>query len=240
MHCKHKLLRRFQYAVARITVIFAVALSVSCPTYSQRVFMTGDSHVAGKIYPETVKEVLTREQPEIEFSYWGKNGASFNSFNESREQMNIIYDADPDVLVVNLGTNDSYSTNFDEERFTKNVAIFYNNIQSNLPGCAIVFITPFYNKNKAKGTGKWTVNENTRICADALIDFAFNHHNVYIIDNNAFTELEFIEGDGLIRDDNVHLTVAGYKMLGQDVANALLDFSGLLNEEESDIFSDDF
>ena len=197
---------------------------------SQRIFMTGDSHVAGKIYPRTVGEILEQYSPEIQFDFWGKNGARFDTFNDDPSMMRRIYDADPDIIIVHLGTNDSYSSEFNERRFIKNLDEFYENIQDNLPGCKIIFVTPFFNKIRAKGGGKWQVNNNTRLCADALLDFAANHPDCYVADNNGDYGMTFIEQPGLIRDDNVHLSVEGYRILGEQVAEEILSLPDLLEE----------
>ena len=205
-----------------LTLLILVAAAISGAS-AQKIYMIGDSHVAGKIYPRRVGEVLNERVSGIEFDFWGKNGATFNTFNESPQFMQRIYDADPDILIVHLGTNDSYTTEFREDRFERNLEEFYNNVSEHLPHCQIVFVTPFYNKVKEKGTRNWVVNESTRRCADALLQFAADHPNCHVADNNADHGMEFLDGDGLIRNDYVHLSVDGYRILGEQVARELLE-----------------
>ena len=219
----------------RISLIFYILSFFVFPAFCQKIFMTGDSHVSISIYPQKVGEVLVEENPNIDFSFWGKGGAGFYTFNDNQEFMDILYDACPDILIVHLGTNDSYARQFNEERLTKNVTTFYNNFHSRLPECKIIFVTPFYNKNKEKGTGNWQVNKNTRLCADALLAFSRKHPGVTVIDNNADYGMMFLEEEGLIRSDYVHLTVEGYHELGQQVADAIISL-GLWDLEEPPYF----
>lgn len=181
--------------------------------------MIGDSHVSIKKYPQRMAEIIDRDMPEEEFEYWGIGGAGLYTFINSDANMRRIYNAKPDILIVHLGTNDSYSRVFKDEYFQNNLAKFYGLIRKNLPDCIMVFVTPFYNKNKAKGTGKWQLNHNTRLCADRYKEFAAKHDNIYIIDNNAEHGMDFINNK-LIRDDYVHLTAEGYRVLADQVVES--------------------
>ena len=146
----------------KIILTAVVAFLVGFAAQAQRVFMTGDSHVNSKIYPNTVEQILREEMPDLEFAYNCKVGAGFYTFNKSEELMKPIMDFAPEVLVVHLGTNDSYMKNFDPQRFLRTVTTFYDNIKAACPECRLVFVSPFYNKLKDK-----TLNESTRACADA-------------------------------------------------------------------------
>lgn len=192
------------------------------------IFMTGDSHICSKIYPETVGDILVEADPEINFSYWGKVGARFDTFNDNPDFMEKIYEAEPDILIVNLGGNDSYSKEFNKERFLKYLTTFYNNVLDHFPNCKIVFVTPCYNFFKDK-----TLNENPRLCADAYLEFEETHPNVYVIDHNATHGMYFIDGgEELIRSDGVHYTAKGYEEMGEQIGSALLEIEDLWWIEE--------
>lgn len=206
---------------AALSLAFVMALSLEASSFS--IYMTGDSHVCSKIYPEMVGDILMDADPEITFDYWGKIGASVHTFNTSPGFMERIYDADPDLLVVHLGTNDSYSHHFSEENFERNLEKFYSNVSSHCPDCVIVFVTPFFNKLK-----DGSVNHSTRLCSDVYLDFARHHKNVYVFDDNAKFGMHFINGGSrLIRNDGVHLTVEGYQELGEQVGQGLIDIQDL-------------
>ena len=84
---------------------------------AQKVFMTGDSHVFAKVYPNTICEILKNQNPDIEFGWWAKNGICFYSFNSTPEYYDSIFAFKPDILIVHLGTNGAYDNNFNRPAF---------------------------------------------------------------------------------------------------------------------------
>ena len=202
---------------------------------SQRIFLTGDSHVSGKVYPLALKALVTEAKPSANVSFWGKGGAGFYTFNETPAYMDSISQAQPDILIVHLGTNGCYNVPVDSAKTLSDITIFHRNVRARLPRCRIVYVTPFYNKNRevasAEGEekvyGPWKVNEKTRKVADIILDFALAQPFTYVIDNNADAGTVFLDREGLIRDDNIHLTREGYELLGRQVADRLLQIPDL-------------
>lgn len=187
------------------------------------VFMAGDSHVCSRVYPERVGEILEDADPEIFFDYGGKTGAGFYTYNDSPHLMQEIYDANPDVLVVHLGTNDSYTPNFHAGKFLNDVTKFYDNVMRRFPNCKIVLVTPFFNRLK-----NGSLNTSTRKCAQACCEFAEKHENAFVVDNNAEYGMFFLDGgDEIIRPDGVHLTVKGYTELADQVSQGLINIDAL-------------
>ena len=213
-------------SMKNLVLLILIAFVSVCKAEGLNVFMTGDSHIGSKIYPETVGDILEEADPEIVFSWWGKNGARFDSFNSSPEMMGKIYAAKPDILIVHLGTNDSYTKNFDEKRMMKNLTTFYHNVKSRFPECRLVLVTPFYNRLKDH-----SVNDNAGICADVYLEFAETHPHVYVVDNNADFGMYFLDGGNtLIRNDGVHLTTTGYERLGEQVGAAVVEMVELWDD----------
>lgn len=198
--------------------MMALILGSAMNAMSVNVFMAGDSHVTSRTYPREVERVLKAKHPDIDFSFFGKIGASFYTYNETPAYMKEIYDARPDILIVHLGTNDSYSGSFSRQRFLENVRQFYDDVENRFPECKIVFVTPFYNRLK----GHSSPNGSTRSCADALLEFARNCPNAYVVDNNADYGMYFLDhSSSLMQHDYVHLTHEGYDELGSQVGNAV-------------------
>lgn len=212
-----------------------IAILLCLSAYSQKIFITGDSHVAAKVYPETVKSIVEQARPTAEVSFWGKGSAGFYTFNETPAYMDSIYTAAPDILIVHLGTNGCYNVPLDAEKTYADIETFHHNVSDTLPDCKIVFVTPFYNKNReiistdgdAPEYGPWKINEKTRACADLIVDFANSRPGVFVIDNNADAGTAFFDEEGLIRQDNIHLTPEGYALLGRQVADKLLEIEEL-------------
>lgn len=197
--------------------------------------MVGDSHVCSRIYPNVVNSTISGEEADINFSYFGKIGAGFYTYNDTPQYMNEIYDASPEILIVHLGTNDSYTRNFSRKKFLGHLSIFYDNVEKRLPECKIVFVTPFYNRLR----GSKTPNKNTRRCAEAIRDFTSNHRNTYLVDNNADHGMYFLNHRGeMMRNDCIHLTERGYEVLGRQVGEALVGMEDLWIIEEPPYMGD--
>lgn len=214
----------------KLFFVLFVALWVGA-CHSQRVFMTGDSHVNSKIYPLKVEEILRSGHPDIDFNWWAKNGICFYSYKFNPEYYDSIFSFRPDILIVHLGTNGAYDTNFTRASFRQEIKAFYDALTDSLPDVKVVFVTPFTNKRrKYKKKGNWRVNYKNRYVAEELSTFVSLHPNTYLIDNNAEAGMMFLKSKGLIRRDNVHLTEAGYNLLGEQVGTDLLKIESLWSE----------
>lgn len=210
---------------SRLLLLAAFAIILPAVTAkAQKIFMTGDSHVFAKVYPHTVEEVLRQEHPDIDFSYWAKNGICFYSFNSNPEYYDSIFAFRPDILIVHLGTNGAYDNNFTRPAFRAEMENFYATLTDTLPQVKTVFVTPFTNKKrKNKKKGRWHVNNKNRDVADEIIAFVADHPGTYVIDNNKEAGMSFLKSPGLIRPDNVHLTEEGYKVLGNNIGAHILE-----------------
>lgn len=195
---------------------------------AKKVFMTGDSHVFAKVYPAKVEEMLRAEHPDIDFSWWAKNGICFYSFNSTPEYYDSIFAFRPDILIVHLGTNGAYDNNFTRKAFREEMETFYSTLTDTLPDVKVVFVTPFTNKKrKNRKKGRWHVNYKNREVADEIIAFVGDHPSTFVIDNNEEAGMRFLKSGILIRPDNVHLTEEGYKVLGEQVSTHILEIEDI-------------
>ena len=218
-------MRRLQKYISLPILITWLSIG-SC--LAQKVFMTGDSHVFSKIYPNKTEEILRSQHPDISFSWWAKNGICFHSFNTRPEYFDSIFSFRPDILIVHLGTNGAYGTRFSRPAFRKEMETFYSSLTDTVPDIQVVFVTPFTNKKRRyKKKGKWRVNYKNREASDEIIAFVKDHPNTYVIDNNKEVGMQFIKSKTLIRPDNVHLTEKGYSLLAEQVGTELLSIEPL-------------
>ena len=212
----------------KIILTFLLVFTLTHMSDAQKVFMTGDSHVFAKVYPQKVEEVIRMAHPDIEFSWWAKNGICFYSFNSDPEYYDSIFAFHPDILIVHLGTNGAYDNNFTRSAFRTEMENFYTTLTDSLPDVKVVFVTPFTNKKrKYRKKGRWRVNNKNRDVADEIISFVGDHPATFVIDNNAEAGMSFLKDKKLIRPDNVHLTEAGYNVLGDSVGHHLLEIESL-------------
>ena len=198
---------------------------------AQNIYMMGDSHVGSKVYPNKVEEMIRSKYPDIKFTYWFKNGLFFSNFSSNPNYYSKISDFKTDILVLNMGTNEAYTEKFSPENFRKHLSSFYEGLIKRMPYIKVVFVTPFTNKLKVKG--KFKVNENNSLASDEILSFVADHPDTYAIDINEEAGTSFIDTPGLIRD-NVHLTLEGYRILGERVGEDLLDIPELWPRTQED------
>ena len=209
-------------------------ITIETAVFGQKIFMTGDSHVFSKIYPEKVESVLRSQYPDMEFAWWAKNGICFYSFNSNPEYFDSIVKFHPEILIVHLGTNDAYGNNFTRKAFRDEMEKFYSTLTGSLTGIKVVFVTPFTNKKrKYRKKGKWRINYKNRDVSEEIISFVADHSDTFVIDNNKEVGMAFLNSKSLIRPDNVHLTAAGYDVLGEQVGKEILEIGELWTNPDS-------
>lgn len=203
---------------------------------AQKVFMTGDSHVFSKIYPDTVEEIIRTRHPDMVFDWWAKNGICFHHFNIYPEYFDSIFAFQPEILLVHLGTNGAYNNAFSRQKFRKDMEDFYSTLTDSLPEVKVVFVTPFTNKKrKFRKKGKLRINYKNREVADEIIAFSKEHPDTFVIDNNEEVGMRYLKSPSLIRHDYVHLTEAGYKDLGNLVGKKMLLLEDLWTKSQENI-----
>ena len=212
----------------KILLPLVLLITADVAVQGQKIFMTGDSHVFSKIYPQKVEEILRTEHPDMEFDWWAKNGICFYSFNSHHEFFDSILNFHPEILIVHLGTNGAYANNFTRRVFRDEMEKFYSILTQSLPDIKVVFVTPFTNKQrKYRKKGKWRVNYKNRDASDEIISFVGDHPLTFVVDNNKEEGMTFLNSRNLIRKDNVHLTKTGYNILGEHVATEILGIGEL-------------
>lgn len=222
-------LRILQYLSAILLLVISTPGSMA-----QRVFMTGDSHVFSKIYPAKVEATIKSEHPDVDFSWWAKNGICFYTFNTTPEYFEKIFEFKPDILIVHLGTNGAYANNFTRKEFRKEIEKFHATVADSLPGVNVVYVTPFTNiKRKKRKKGKGYVNYHNREASDEIVEFAEGMPGAFVIDNNEEAGMTFLKSKQLIRPDQIHLTALGYERLGTQVGERLLDIDELWTQYAS-------
>ena len=219
--------------IRRLILILLIGVSSSLSLPAQKIFMTGDSHVFSKVYPRKVEEVLRTQHPDIDFSWWAKNGICFYSFNTHPEYFDSIINFHPEILIVHLGTNGAYVDNFSKKAFRQEMEKFYSTLTDSLPEVKAVFVTPFTNKKRRyRKRGKLRINYNNRAASEEIISFVADHPATFLVDNNAEAGMNFLKSKSLMRHDNIHLTEAGYNVLGEQVGRKILEIEELWTNPE--------
>ncbi len=117
-----------------------------------------------------------------------------------------------DVFVVSLGTNEAQSNSFDEASFLKQVSVFISNLKKASPGAAILFTT---SGDSYKGKYSNTMLRKLNI---SLNSYCFKNNigmwDLYKISNGYGSAKNWFRR-GLLSNDRVHFTSAGYELQAQ-------------------------
>ena len=172
------------------------------------------------LHPFCLQGIALTTGKGIEYHTIGVNGARVSSFlkcDHLTAQLSVLK---PDLVIVSLGTNDSYMNRFDSVGFCAQLGQFVVKIRAAQPNCAILLTTPGNNKFKDK-----TLNTNAISCANA-IKLSAEKLNCCIWDFNAIMgspdSLDLWNEAGLISSDFVHLTRSGYKFQARLLMDAIM------------------
>ncbi len=216
-----------------------------------RVLHLGDSHVAGKAFPNAVEQTLrtafrkTEVMPDdgtdgLVFTAIGSNGATSERFlSESYRER--IAATQADLVIVSLGTNEAHGMGYIESVHEQQLSVFLDMLRSVLPEATFLFTTPpgdylkqvYVNyRNMGRGGKRRRVvrsalrpNPMNSRCAACITAFARDHGlafwDLYNICGGEAAVRNWIAA-GLMRPDRVHFEPQGYAIQGKLLAEALL------------------
>ena len=172
------------------------------------------------LHPFCLQGIALTTGKGIEYHTIGVNGARVASYLKCDHLTAQLSALEPDLVIVSLGTNDSYMNRFDSVGFCAQLGQFVGEIRKAQPHCAILLTTPGNNKFKDK-----TLNANAVSCAKAICSAAQNL-NCCVWDFNAIMgppdSLDLWNEAGLITSDFVHLTRSGYKFQARLLMDAIV------------------
>ncbi|WP_339659274.1 GDSL-type esterase/lipase family protein [uncultured Polaribacter sp.] len=161
--------------------------------------------------------------PGIEYTSIGVNGASFGSYNRSAffEKQLLLYK--PDLFIISVGTNDAYKpqSEFKEDEYRMNYEAFIQMIQRVNPNCAILLTVPNDNYYKKKYP-----NKNTAVQEQIILQLAEKYNmatwNLYEIMGGLGSSYKWYRNK-LMRSDRIHFTYLGYSLKADLLLNALVN-----------------
>ena len=156
----------------------------------------------------------------------GVNGASLKSWLRCslfEEQLKYIH---PNLALLNVGINDANvpSSEFNIEAFKNKYNELIQQLYSNNPECAIIFIT---NNDCILRIGRRTryTNPNGKLVQKAIYELA-EEHNAAVWDlydiMGGYGSSKVWQNNGLINKDRIHFTITGYKLLGNLLYNSII------------------
>ncbi len=167
---------------------------------------------------------LENTEPGIVFHPIGINGAATTSYNKCELFERQLKAINPDWVIIALGTNDGYTSNFDSIYFKNNFKTLIQKIKAAKPDVAITIIVPNDDYYKRRYP-----NPNTAIQERVLLELAVEENcavwDMYKIMggyNSSSLWLQY----GLMQYDRIHFTGAGYKHLADLFFTAFVDAYG--------------
>jgi len=168
--------------------------------------------------------VLSNGRGGILYHTIGVNGATFESYNSASLFMQQLPELKPDLVIVSLGTNESYAGRFEMAEFERQVKAFTEAIRLRCSSCSVLFTTPADNCKLKKG--KAFTNDRSRLIGSFLKAYADRN-------NYAVWDLYEVMGgrgsmkqwkmQGKATSDYVHFTRKGYELQGTLLFEALLN-----------------
>ena len=160
----------------------------------------------------------------ISYHSIGVNGASVPDYLRCPNFVRDMRLLHPDAVVFGIGINDAVPVDFDTAAFHLNYLALVDSIRSVNPDCAFIFVT---NNDSFRKTGRrrYHVNNNGTLARDVFYRLARD------VDGAVWDQFEVMGGlksmdhwrkAGLARNDRVHFTAAGYRLIGDMFSEALL------------------
>lgn len=166
---------------------------------------------------------LMNDNPGIEYTSIGVNGASFGFYNRSAYFEKQLQLYTPDLFIISIGTNDAYMpvSYFNADKFRNYYEDFIKMIQRINPECAILLTVPndsYYKRkyqNKNTATQQIIINELAQKYQMAVWDF-------YEIMGGLGSSNRWYKNK-LMPRDRIHFTHLGYQIKADLLLNALID-----------------
>ena len=204
-----------------------------------KVMQIGDSHVKGNILPRTLGTTLQKYFPQVEFTYYGINGAWARRFYEY-DMINKVVMERPDLVIISFGTNEAHGNPIDERVHAETMSLLTGRISEKCPGVCFLFTTP-PGSYITQRTGSYTTgtgrrrrthyqtakvpNRNTANVARSIVNFCRSHHmavwDIFTIAGGPSSALTNWRNAGLMNTDCIHYLANGYILQGKLLGEAI-------------------
>ena len=216
-----------------------------------RILQIGDSHVAGKSFPQAIKAALTQyigaaeSNPEngegMTFHYFGKNGATSQHFRTD-SYMQKFATQEPDLIILSLGTNEAHGMGYREDLHESQLDQFFELLRKACPDAVILLTTPpgdyltrsFVDYRQTSRSHRKVrhvrrskqPNPMSARCAQLIKEYGEAHQmpvwDLYHICGGEEAALRNWVSGNYMRPDRIHFHPQGYTLHGKLLAEALV------------------
>lgn len=218
--------------VPAVAGVLADTFRISYPVDTLQLHSTRRKQGTDKLLPaSTFKNVyygfnLTNGNPGILYHSVGVNGAMYVNYTDEAyvRQLALLK---PSLLIVSLGTNETFGRRFRTEEFGGQVRAFVSLVKKYMPETAIMLTTPpeCYKRTYVNKKRTYVRNANTQLAAKAIVKAA-HEEGVACWDLFAATGRKGScvkwHKEKLMGRDRIHFTKEGYREQGTLLVRALL------------------
>lgn len=158
----------------------------------------------------------------------GINGCSYEHYNRSPQIAKQLSLLESDLIIVSLGTNDSFGRRFSPDNSYNSMMNFVKSLQENNPDAVIMLTTPMEccTRRVVRGRATYNVNKNIPGVRDNIIRLAgelgLAYWDMYSAVGGEGAMNKWYKGK-LAQRDRIHLTQEGYALLGDMFYSAFIN-----------------
>lgn len=204
-----------------------------------KVMHIGDSHVKGNYLPRSLGNTLQSYFKNVEFTYYGINGAWARRFYEN-DMIQKVASEHPDLVVISFGTNEAHGNTIDEKVHAETMDLLTSRIKERCPGVTFLFTTP-PGSYLTQRTGSYTTGKgryrrthytsskvpniaNTEKVAKSIVKYCNSHHyavwDIFAIGGGHSACANWFNA-GLMASDQVHYSAQAYNLQGKLLGEAI-------------------
>jgi len=160
------------------------------------------------------------DDPGIVYHSLGVNGAEVESWLKCPKMISEIQTLHPELIIISLGTNDSYTSKFNAPQFETNVRRLIARMELAAPNAAILWVTPGDNYRYRR-----YLNYSTSKATEVILKVAQEKQIMVWDFYDIMGELNAIMKwyyAGLTAKDRLHYNKQGYELQGNLLFNAFL------------------
>ncbi|MFI5149303.1 MAG: GDSL-type esterase/lipase family protein [Bacteroidia bacterium] len=168
---------------------------------------------------------VENEAPGIIYNAIGVAGARFTDYNHTAyffQQLGLL---NADLVIISLGTNESYSSHYTDTAFLATAKLFLSEVKKACPGADIILTCPSENYH----VRNHQPIENPQVAkANAVLRTLAREDKLAIWDlykaMGGRGSMKAWKKEGLVNPDYIHFLKGGYKLQGELFSKALVEF----------------
>ena len=182
--------------------------------------------------------MLANSNPGILYHSIGVNGAKYKDYT-NREYVRQLAMLKPSLLIISLGTNESFGRNFSKVEFEAQIDSFIRLVVEEIPGTSLLITTPAesYKRVYSNKQRYYERNENIAKVADVILSYAkkegIAYWDLYSIAGGNNSCKKWLDAK-LFGRDRIHFSRNGYEVQGALLYKAIVrSFISAYNSQDT-------